>query len=326
MDGLDIGSGNPVFACGHANPSGNRYCNVCGAERGRTCSHCRASNRNDASFCGGCGARLAGEGTAPEARSPARHRTETPDRPATHPTTVRSANVPTDPPGSEDEPVDRQALRSGGGSHLADLLASGIDDDSREDEWAIQDRRRRRVRVAAVVIATVACAIVLAVGQFGLAWHGGFLERLTDRLVVGRSVPQVTHSGRLTEATRVTPPAALPEQEPASAAPSPSATTQALASPDTRESLGATLPPTSRSRNEQLAERPEGASGGGAAQTLVLPPQTSEERMATFLLEELGPVRATEKALANAAWYDAGLSEHAYWQGVAEVIKRRAGL
>ncbi len=45
--------------------------------------------------------------------------------------------------------------------------------------------------------------------------------------------------------------------------------------------------------------------------------------MAHFLTQQLGHGRAAEKALANAAWYDAGRSEHSYWEGVAEAIRRR---
>jgi hypothetical protein len=45
--------------------------------------------------------------------------------------------------------------------------------------------------------------------------------------------------------------------------------------------------------------------------------------MAAYLVEELGPKPAAATALSNAAWYEAGRSEHAFWQRVAEAIKRR---
>jgi hypothetical protein len=45
--------------------------------------------------------------------------------------------------------------------------------------------------------------------------------------------------------------------------------------------------------------------------------------MAAYLVDELGPVPAAATALSNASWYGASRSEHAYWQRVAEAIKRR---
>src|SRR5262249_12276103 len=53
--------------------------------------------------------------------------------------------------------------------------------------------------------------------------------------------------------------------------------------------------------------------------------QTSEERMADFLIEQLGPESAAAKAQSTAAWYDSGRSEYGYWQRVGEAIRRRTG-
>ena len=357
MNELDIGS--PVFACGHPNPSGNHYCNVCGAERGgRTCSRCRASNRDDANFCGGCGARLATEQAAPEAPvgSPARPGAES--RETTYSTMSRGASASPDPPGWEDDDLAyRQASPFNGGGRRADRLFSRVDDVLPEDEdisladeREIRDGRRKRALLTAVVIVAVVCTVFLAVSQFGLAWR--FPERLVNRLVAERSAPPVTRGEPPAEATRATVPsaapegkvpAALPEGTPPSAEPRPRPEAQASAAPDDRDSSRPTLPPAARSRRGQVAERaedtPSGGTGqadtssggaaqtdtssGGAAQTTDPSARTSEERMAAYLVEELGPKPAAATALSNAAWYEAGRSEHAFWQRVAEAIKRR---
>jgi hypothetical protein len=57
--------------------------------------------------------------------------------------------------------------------------------------------------------------------------------------------------------------------------------------------------------------------------TAANPAKTSEERMAAFLVDELGRERAAEKALSNAAWYEEGRSERAYWRRVADAVNRR---
>jgi Double zinc ribbon len=48
------------FPCGHGNPEGNLFCDVCGARRAFRCPGCQAPNRSSAKFCGKCGFALAG--------------------------------------------------------------------------------------------------------------------------------------------------------------------------------------------------------------------------------------------------------------------------
>ena len=55
-----IGSRGARFPCGHENPPGNRFCDLCGISH-RRCPRCEAPNRDDAKFCGACGVRLAGD-------------------------------------------------------------------------------------------------------------------------------------------------------------------------------------------------------------------------------------------------------------------------
>ena len=52
-------------ACGHDNPSGNRFCGGCGAALTRVCPACDHANPPDHRFCGSCGAAL--QATEPEA-------------------------------------------------------------------------------------------------------------------------------------------------------------------------------------------------------------------------------------------------------------------
>ena len=48
--------------------------------------------------------------------------------------------------------------------------------------------------------------------------------------------------------------------------------------------------------------------------------------MAAFLMEQLGPDQAAERARSNAEWYgEERIEERAYWRRVAEVIRRREG-
>src|SRR5262245_24272241 len=55
-----IGSKVVRFPCGHENPFGHRFCDVCGAWNG-LCPRCESANREDAKFCRACGVRLEGK-------------------------------------------------------------------------------------------------------------------------------------------------------------------------------------------------------------------------------------------------------------------------
>ena len=56
-------------ACGHENPTGNRFCGECGAALELRCPVCQHANLPDHHFCGGCGAALdsrEGQASAPQ--------------------------------------------------------------------------------------------------------------------------------------------------------------------------------------------------------------------------------------------------------------------
>jgi class 3 adenylate cyclase/tetratricopeptide (TPR) repeat protein len=63
----------PCPACGHANPSGSRFCLQCGAALGARCASCGAELPAGARFCNQCGAEVAAA-EAPSPSSPARPR------------------------------------------------------------------------------------------------------------------------------------------------------------------------------------------------------------------------------------------------------------
>ena len=327
------GSGNQRFACGHGNPMSNRYCDVCGADAGRRCPLCSAPNRGQAKFCGACGARLPDQGSAHHsvATSPAASRA--PDRVA--PESARTA-VPkerTDMLGWDtrvlDDPrsMDSQNPRRSGRSGVRDddpFLAT-TDDVTVEDEWAARDRRRKVLLLvaAAAMAIVVAIAIVLRIEQASSTRQGGFLGRAESLAVAERGSAPASRGEQPPAVPAISSPARASEPVAADESPREATEAPAVARAAGPPTTSAALP--SRPRSEPRATPAHEARGEGVLQPQVPTPETSEERVADFLIEQLGPAPAAEKALSMAAWYDAGQSEHAYWQRVGEAIRRRGG-
>ena len=67
---------------------------------------------------------------------------------------------------------------------------------------------------------------------------------------------------------------------------------------------------------------PSDSATSSSAETRAL---DSEDRVARFMISQLGRPAAEEKALANAAWYGPDTREHIYWQKVASAISRNPG-
>lgn len=346
----DTGSAKQLFACGHENPAGNRYCNVCGEVRGDRCPECSSLNRGHAKFCGTCGARFSDEQTAPEAtvESPTPQRSLDRGTPVTQHPTAASEKEWANEFGPDNPLLDREEPPwAGRGSWRRDaFLASPIDDMTVEDEDELEAKdRRRKVFLLAGVAVTLALtiAIVLGVARFSPTRHGGFPERARGGVAADRDSASATRGAQppVPEGTDASAGSSARESKAAAreskAAAAPHAATSESAQGATRPAaprppeLPATSPSLpSRSTSQGSAATGDEAPSRGAARAPAPAPQSSEEqsseeRMADFLIEQLGPEPAAQKALSTAAWYDAGQSEHAFWERVAAAIKRRAG-
>lgn len=334
------GSGNALFACGHENSPGNHYCDACGAARDRRkCPACNSPNREEAKFCGACGARLKDEGAARETIVAARSHLWHPGAPPTRPTTGPAAG---DSATSEcvdlfgPKNLEEAPSWSGRGRwRRDDRLLSSVEGYAPEEDMLAEDnppaeRRRNRLFLltsAAVIVALAAVAIGLAVGHFGATRNGGTSGRLVSQLPAAPGSPRAIGE-RSPDSTSTHPSAPSTESptEPPGAAtmnPSRPETARTPASASAGQALAPSSPLPARTPTEQPAEARDQAPKGPTPPVAASRSETSEERMADFLVEQLGPVQAVEKALSNAAWYDVSQSEHTYWRGVAETIRRR---
>jgi cytoskeletal protein RodZ len=336
------GSGNAPFACGHENSPGNHYCDACGAARDRRkCPACNSPNREEAKFCGACGAPLQDEGAAREtivaaaARSYPRHAAALPTRPTTGPPAGDSGAIDvSDLFGLKN--LEEAPSRSGRGRwRRDDLFHSSVEEDTPEDDMFVEDNpppehRHKRLFLltgAAVIVALAAVAIGLAVGQFGATRHGGTPARPVSgppaapgsQRAIGQRSPDSTSTRPSAPSTE--PPSAPPDE--ATMNPSIPKTARTPASAGAAQPLAPSPPRPARTPTEQPAQARNEAPSGPTPPAAASGSEASEERMADFLVEQLGPVQAVEKALSNAAWYDVSQSEHSYWQGVAETIRRR---
>jgi hypothetical protein len=174
---------------------------------------------------------------------------------------------------------------------------------------ALEDGRadahwRRPLLLTAVAGITLAGAIALVLA----------LGPMRPPAPVGRQV-EPTASGPASapseRETKTEGPRAEAERAPDTAAP-PSV-------PDVAPPASAGLPARS------AGEAPGAVAEASPRRERPSPAQTSEDRMADFLVQQFGPSEAAAKALSTAAWYDTDRPEYAYWQHVAEAIERRGG-
>jgi hypothetical protein len=299
---------NQDFECGHDNPASSRFCAVCGVARLRSCRACEAPVQWDAKYCGACGARLY-------------------ERDAV----------------SEQEVVEWARARRGrdeAARHA--VMDDAIDDDA-------DDGSRRRPAGVVATIAVILAAIV-GLGYFALARHTVFFERMPDMRDVRSSTPitqpvpspdagQAALSSTSPPPASTTPPSTK-EDLAASTSPDKAASPseEQVATPSEEKVASPREPPArsagvreARSQDEVTLPARTPARENAAAQSednreaprvAASGARTSEERMARFLVDELGRERAAEKALSNADWYDEGRSERAYWQRVADAVNR----
>jgi len=309
-----------LFACGHENPVPNRYCNICGATRDPRCPLCKSPNRREAKFCGACGTRLPDEGAAPEtiAASSPPQSSQLRRVPVTRSVNVVGASAGSGPRGAGTR-----------GWRRDDVLSSPSDDVAREDdEWEADSQRRpkllRLAAVAGLAAVTVVFAVALTVLHVSPTRRGddrgdAVAERESTPAVRGERppAPAATHPASSTGDSATTTPrvATGPSAHEATDAPATPRMPDRVASPE--------LPP--RSPGQTTASAEDETPRTAAPRAPGPAAQTSVEKMADFLIEQLGPESAAEKARSTAAWYDADRSEHTFWQRVGDAIKRRSG-
>jgi hypothetical protein len=302
---------NQGFRCGHENPASNTFCAVCGAARLRQCRLCEAPIHWNAAYCSACGNRLDDDAASVEAGA------ASPSPPQRQ--FASDQAVPERDSSREQEVVDWAAARRARYEGTPDPAT----DDPLDEERAEEDRRRRPLAMVAAVAATL--AVVVAVGYFAVAKHTVFLEPMQDkrdvRAVTPAPQPEPSSNAGQAAVGSTSPPASTTtrsttEDRPASPsepAPARNSRTQETKSAD---AVGLPARETATAQSEESPE-PSRIAASSA--------RTSEERMAAFLVEELGQARASEKARSNADWYDEGRSERRYWQRVAEAVSRRGG-
>ena len=308
---------NRDFECGHDNPASSRFCAVCGAARLSSCRACEAPVQWDARYCGACGARLY-------------------EREAV----------------SDQEVVEWAKARRGRdeAAHDPVMMVDAIDDDA-------DDNNRRRPAGMVATIAVILAAVV-GIGYFALARHTVFFERMPDKRDVRASSPSAqpapSPDGGQAALNSTPPPPAVTTAPPSTAEDVAASTSQAKAASPSEESIPTPseeqVAPSSEGKAASPSELPPARSAEARSQGEVSlparlparenspaesednrqssraptsPARTSEERMAAFLVEELGREKAAEKALSNADWYDEGRSERAYWRRVADAVNRR---
>ena len=222
-----------------------------------------------------------------------------------------------------------------------------------ENNRVAADRRRKPPLLAGAVAGTI--VIVLGVGYFSAVRQTGFLgrpvggsvadrgpapvarsERPPDRREadVGSDFPQGTSTPAAPEAPSALAPdqTGTPPEEPESpgglSLPARKAPPAVEPPPSEQQpsvtGRGSRPPTSSQARTDSPGARGDERPSGETSQAVGS--QGSVERMAAFLMEQLGPDQAAERARSNAEWYgEERIEERAYWRRVAEVIRRREG-
>jgi hypothetical protein len=210
-----------------------------------------------------------------------------------------------------------------------------------EDLVDLDGGRRRRLGPLLAVLVLVLIAAV----AFAVVTGSGPVREMVAKLMPGEKSPAPPRE-EPPPSTGTAPPGAEPPQAvergasvpsgPAAATPSPSEPPTPKAEPSPARK--ATPPPRG---GESVAKAPSASppaetprlpsrAGTSTERASEDPPppakapaQTSEERMADYLIAQLGKTGAEERARGNAAWYGADRAEHRYWKNVEEAVARR---
>jgi Double zinc ribbon len=315
---------NQDFECGHDNPVSSRFCAVCGAARLRSCRACEAPVQWDARYCGTCGARLYERDAASDQDVVEWARARRGQDEA-----ARHALV--DDPIDDDAEDGSRRRPAGTVATIAVILAAvvglGYFALARHTVFLerMPDKRDVRVSVpitppapstdtgqaavnstppppASTTPATSEDLVASKSPDKAASPSGAQLATSSEEQVARPGEEQVASPGE----EKVAMPS---EQPPARSARPREAQSQEVSLP-ARVSARENAPSQAEDNREQPRMAPS-------------PARTSEERMAAFLVDELGRERAAEKARSNADWYDEGRSERAYWRRVADAVNRR---
>ena len=311
---------------------------------------CQAPVEWDATYCAACGKHLddavAGVDTAATSSSPPRSRF------APELMSVPAADF------HRDEEVVRWATAR------RERLAGAVDDPI-DEENAGEDRRPNPLATVAIIAAAIAAVVTVGVALSQHTVFLERMPDKRDAKVSApvtqpRRAPAVVDSAprppastparpapeaKVAAQSKGVPEAKVAAQSKAALAREPSlppartgATSVTKPAPETKaaaETKAAEtkaeapigLPPRElpvREPEKQVATTPAEDSAE-PARVASSPTGSSEERMAAFLVDELGAKAAAKKALSNANWYEAGRSERQYWYRVADAVTRRGG-
>jgi Double zinc ribbon len=271
--------------CGHQNPSGYQFCDVCGTQLPLRCPHCGRQNREGAKFCGHCGAPLTG--ALPEAG-----------------VVVRFISL--------DQAGEREDTDDDARARIARLFDYGAD---------VPQPRWRRFGLAASAI-TLLAVLSLFIAWLWMGPRAGgtrLAAKGTAKVVDQRDTEWPGSAERLGSAGspglgdsrgRAESPDARPS------GPAEKADEEDLIAASVRSPGGGPAPLSaleSTPTHQPAPVRKSGAEYRGG----------SVETMAEYLVATLGSERAEARALRNTEWYSPGSADFAYWQHVTAAIRTR---
>jgi len=323
--------GNRVFPCGHDNPERNRFCDVCGTRLEGMCPLCQSPNRLDARFCGACGVRFDDPTPAgspvPPAAAPA---------PAVEPV-KKPAKLSSPEPAETDDWTDFDAVanldraaweRAQAAAREPPRSRWQPETDDEDDSWEPGHGRRKGRRVLLILLGVVGLVVAMI---FVLVMAIGPHRRPPSiEPTAQRSTPTVPPPATSAPSPPA-PPANAPSPPEASSPPfataSPGPPEPPTASPDRRPEPPASPPPAEAPELPPRTSLPVPPRTDEPVREAVPPPPrtlgSSAERVAGYLIDQLGKAQAERKARANAAWYGTGRPEYRYWEEVADAVARR---
>ena len=207
-------AGTPPSSCGHRNPPGSRFCDVCGVKLPAQCSRCHAINRAEANFCGSCGAALG--------NSPRVHATPPVAPPRAAPDRAPMPSMVTAPATVETSATPRRAENQrAAGPESFEAFSRMMDghravDESQKTRDLMERVRERRRGARRRWVWLGAASAAIGIGIFGAALlFGGVPPRVrpvADRSAGAMSaVPAASPRGDAVPVQVATPQAAAPQ-------------------------------------------------------------------------------------------------------------------